>query len=739
MNENLTGGLTYDIPNPKDDLDIQTLGFDFQRTPILTAEEEVILGLQIEEARKAQAKIALLQSDDGLSHASPILKSLEEAVERGQYARRMMITSNIRLVYWCARKFYGRGVDEDDLVQAGIAGSIGAAGPNLNGLIHAVEKFDPRLGYKFGTYAVDWIRSAMQRTIANQRASIRVPIHVADKLAELAEAKTQLRKLLQDEPSRDELAEHLGISLEELAELDRLNARYWATGAVQSLDKMIGLDSDLAVGDRVRDSTFDPGAEHNIGRMAAEQLLGRLTARRQLAVRMSYGIYPAERCFSEREIADRIGYAVPALRQDITAALAQMASSDFDPGVEYLPNTAPAQSPRLEFDAQRLARHPLFSKYRGVAHYEICVERMLEILAPFVRDDLFAHMRHIRAASTAVEVPPSLAAVEAGSIMDKLVNGEFDYRAWQSRRGVHRSVLGLAGLAGIEAKPDEPLAALRARVLREVEAIDGVTDVVKSMVAEYYGLYTGKPVSSSELAARRGISMDNVALSAKRLARKLRQQRTSRAALESDERIDTVAAESAGTPKHAGNKLEDWFWGDGHEVTVERALAIVSPQQSQILRLRFDSDMKRLRPHAQTAAILGLSVSHVKVQYHQAAKYLAEAMPQIASGTFDYAMWEDASSARQRTVLGLLVRLGETIPAQQSLSELRKFAYGIVQNARSLTAADKDMIMQMYHLNHSASPVGALYNDRSKRRAQLTAIQKAIIALADERKGLIAA
>ena len=182
------------------------------RYPLLTAEEEVVLA---------------------------------KAVERGdQAAKDRMINSNLRLVVSIAKRYRGRGVPFGDLIQDGVIG-----------LNRAVEKFDHRKGFKFSTYATWWIRQAVQRSVAGQSRTIRVPTHVHERRNKLAAAARKLEPQLGRPATYDELAEATGLSLLHVEEaLDIVEARV-------SLNRPVGSDADGELGDLFADENADDPEE----------------------------------------------------------------------------------------------------------------------------------------------------------------------------------------------------------------------------------------------------------------------------------------------------------------------------------------------------------------------------------------------------------------------------------------------------------------------------------------------
>ena len=180
----------------------------------------------------------------------PLLTAAEEvvlakAVERGdQAAKDRMINSNLRLVVSIAKRYRGRGVPFGDLIQDGVIG-----------LNRAVEKFDHRKGFKFSTYATWWIRQAVQRSVAGQSRTIRVPTHVHERRNKLAAAARKLEPQLGRPATYDELAEATGLSLLHVEEaLDIVEARV-------SLNRPVGSDADVELGDLFADENADDPEE----------------------------------------------------------------------------------------------------------------------------------------------------------------------------------------------------------------------------------------------------------------------------------------------------------------------------------------------------------------------------------------------------------------------------------------------------------------------------------------------
>jgi RNA polymerase primary sigma factor len=221
--------------------------------PLLTATEEVDLAKRIEAG--VYAAELLRRADEGEQELTAERRDLERIARDGARAKDHMIKANLRLVVAAARKRRERSMPLLDLVQEG----------NL-GLIRAVEKFDYAKGYKFSTYAMWWIRQAMQRGVAFNSRAIRVPEHASDQLAKLERAEAALRSDADHDPTMEELAEATSLPLARVLELKSV-AR-----VTTSLDAPIG-DGEVELGDLIGGTEDDPVGDA-IEREATTQLLG---------------------------------------------------------------------------------------------------------------------------------------------------------------------------------------------------------------------------------------------------------------------------------------------------------------------------------------------------------------------------------------------------------------------------------------------------------------------------------
>jgi RNA polymerase primary sigma factor len=263
------------------------------RTSLLTAEQEVDLAKRIEAGLFAEHK---LETAPGLDET--YRRELELIAEDGRRAKAHMLEANLRLVVSVAKKYSDRGLSLLDVVQEG----------NL-GLIRAVEKFDYTKGYKFSTYAMWWIRQAIQRGFADSARTIRLPVHVLEMLSKLSRVERDMHQRLGREPTPEELAVELDRTPDQIEELLRTSRQ------PISLDSTIGEDGETSIGDLIEDVDAPEASELVDRQLMAEQLrsaLDALTPREATIMAMRFGLYDGN-----PHTLDEIGRALGLTRERI--------------------------------------------------------------------------------------------------------------------------------------------------------------------------------------------------------------------------------------------------------------------------------------------------------------------------------------------------------------------------------------------------------------------------------------
>lgn len=251
---------------------------------------------------KEIGQIKLLSLDEELVLADKIK-------EGDQHAKDILAESNLRLVVSIAKRYVGRGMLFLDLIQEG----------NI-GLMKAVEKFDVSKGYKFSTYATWWIRQAITRAIADQARTIRVPVHMVETINKLARIQRQLTLEFNREPSEEELAEKMGISVEKVREIFKVSQE------PVSLETPIGEEDDTHLGDFIKDERNMSPEEFTINEMLKDEIsdvLLTLTEREEKVIRLRFGLDDGKSMTLE-EVGQLFGVTRERIRQIEAKALRKL-------------------------------------------------------------------------------------------------------------------------------------------------------------------------------------------------------------------------------------------------------------------------------------------------------------------------------------------------------------------------------------------------------------------------------
>ena len=254
----------HEEPQPEDEKAVVAPKLDLTVEPSLDS-----LRLYLREIGKVQ----LLTADQEVT--------LAKRIERGDMrAKTAMIEANLRLVVSIAKGYLGRGLSFLDLIQEGSLG-----------LIRAVEKFDYRKGYKFSTYATWWIRQAVTRAIADKARTIRIPVHMVEKLNKVVHIERQLVQRLGREPSPEEIAEELEMTTQEVREILRMSQ------LPISLEKPIGEEEDSSLGDFVEDEAAESPYDTAQLMLRREDVVNALLAlprREREVIELRYGLLGGE-------------------------------------------------------------------------------------------------------------------------------------------------------------------------------------------------------------------------------------------------------------------------------------------------------------------------------------------------------------------------------------------------------------------------------------------------------------
>ena len=295
-----------DMPRAVSNDPVRQYLHEIGRVPLLTLEEEIALARRIEEGEEARKVL-----EEDLELEDRARRRLMRQTEDGAAARQGLIEANLRLVVSIAKKYTGRGLGFLDLIQEG-----------NQGLIRAVEKFEYRRRYKFSTYATWWIRQAINRAIADQARTIRIPVHMVETINKLTRTARQLQQELSREATYEEIAEAMGPGWDaaKVEEVQKVSQE------PVSLETPIGDEKDSFYGDFIPDENLDSPVENAAKTLLSEELekaLSKLTEREAMVLKFRKGLVDGREHTLE-EVGQRFSVTRERIRQIENKALRKL-------------------------------------------------------------------------------------------------------------------------------------------------------------------------------------------------------------------------------------------------------------------------------------------------------------------------------------------------------------------------------------------------------------------------------
>jgi RNA polymerase primary sigma factor len=266
--------------------------------PLLNAREEIDLAKRIEIGRKAEERLTKHYTKD--KHNPAWISHMQRLVTDGQSAREHLGKANTRLVVSIAKRYMGQGLPFPDLIQEGNVG-----------LMRAVDKYDYRRGNRFSTYATWWIRQAITRALAQKTRTIRIPLHMTERIRQMYRIAQTLEQNLGRRPLADEIAEEMDLPV------DTIRGMMDASQHAIALERPVGEDGDSEFGDFIEDidspSPVESATQHLL-QETIEEILSELTPRQSHILRLRFGLGGGEPHTLE-EIANKFGLSRERIRQ----------------------------------------------------------------------------------------------------------------------------------------------------------------------------------------------------------------------------------------------------------------------------------------------------------------------------------------------------------------------------------------------------------------------------------------